>query len=1170
MLTPDWSVLTQWAENAIQFQGTQVQAKLRGTDLHLMCEAPSCPPEKLMVSRLLSALEGKSLEVLFPPQTSRIDKIFISGRAQGAKRPEWTMKLSYDSTTANFSSTSGLGLTGSASVPQTSNLLDRVIDQDRGTQPDMPDPLAHNGKPPASETDSASTASSVSPSLEQEMVMAPVTSPGTSPTINPPSVRHSVPQVISPIPPEKILASVSAPPPPTSEFQGSPVKPSSSWARTSGSDTPREIVAPTTGSTAISTTVKSGQKASSEAIADSLRQILGSLGVTLKVGLRPIGQSRNVATVETVEPVAPDLAPEVPPHRLWVVCESAYSPDPSLLAEPIAEHLRQLQLESLYRQPVRDAVILLQVQGESSPDWMLRVDLTPPDKILRDWGRWGDEQAIAHLLNQKLNPLGIKVRATLKDSTLYVFSQLCHPQNRSRARIGRGKISLEAVPDPQQVRERVAPELEALAPQGIHAAALYGLEAKTDRSDAPAWIEWLNLPAAIRSDLQPSAFTLAQQGNLEALKFLLSRLLNPSLKTKLATGGVQVLLLQKGSVLHVMTEAPVCPSQSQVLAQVVKPLRHQQIAGILKVRVYGRRAGQKYPLWRYGFTLDPTQSNTLRQQLELSLANSEPELAEAEAVLLHPEMTTEALEDEVALPTQGAESLWRKGLDNLSGRLQQGLQASRLFVSRDNDRVSLGKVTTGNYQRAGLALVWGALGCLLVLQVDLVVGELLQPLQPESPETITETQAETPRPSDTEGEAQTVASPSTGTNILSRFAPFQSALSQIPPAPDGVFQSSDFVAVPGQSSGAQGKFLPLAYPTFQSEQLDEQLARYQQFIATEKRPPDVLILGSSRALRGIDPAQLEQELARQGHPQLRVFNLGVNGATLQVVDLILSRILPPEQLPRLVIIADGVRALNSGRTDRTYETIATSAGYQQLAQGQFRIMTDAADTDAEGIQDPSSLKPNLSKSWQTWLDQQLASVSAAYPQRDRLKHVLQILVREHIFAQEQAPAATDELEELVKTTRETPRLEPNGFLPLSIRFDPATYYQEHSRVSGYYDSDYEAFTLNGIQMDALRRLARYTRTHNVDLAFVNMPLTRDYLDEVRMAYEDKFHQTMAQVAGEITSQTASQTDFTFVNLGFQWLDTYDYFSDPSHLNQYGAAAVSNYLARDSGIPWPKP
>ena len=42
--------------------------------------------------------------------------------------------------------------------------------------------------------------------------------------------------------------------------------------------------------------------------------------------------------------------------RLWVFCEASYSPDPLLIAEPIAERLRQLHLRQF-----QDAVITIQV-----------------------------------------------------------------------------------------------------------------------------------------------------------------------------------------------------------------------------------------------------------------------------------------------------------------------------------------------------------------------------------------------------------------------------------------------------------------------------------------------------------------------------------------------------------------------------------------------------------------------------------------------------------------------------------------------------------------------------------------------------------------------------------------------------------------------------------------
>ena len=117
------------------------------------------------------------------------------------------------------------------------------------------------------------------------------------------------------------------------------------------------------------------------------------------------------------------------------------------------------------------------------------------------------------------------------------------------------------------------------------------------------WIDWVDLPAAHHPDLAASARTLAAEGDQLALTFLLNRLLNPSLKRKLETGGIRALVLQKADVLHVMTEALTCPSQSKVGPPVAKFLRQLQISGVAGVRVYGRRAGQKQPLWRYAIDL---------------------------------------------------------------------------------------------------------------------------------------------------------------------------------------------------------------------------------------------------------------------------------------------------------------------------------------------------------------------------------------------------------------------------------------------------------------------------------------------------------------------------------------------------------------------------------------
>ena len=146
---------------------------------------------------------------------------------------------------------------------------------------------------------------------------------------------------------------------------------------------------------------------------------------------------------------------------------------------------------------------------------------------------------------------------------------------------------------------------------------------------------------------------------------------------------------------------------------------------------------------------------------------------------------------------------------------------------------------------------------------------------------------------------------------------------------------------------------------------------------------------------------------------------------------------------------------------------------------------------------------------------------------------------------------------------ETSLIDYDGFLALSTRFNPATYYQDHARVAGAYDGDYKDFQLQGKQENALEAMLRFTREYDVPVVFVNTPLTDEYLDSHRTRSERLFQQYMLQVAD-------TYTDFTFRDLGRLWPQRYDYFSDPSHLNRYGAYQVSQRLSRDPMIPWPQP
>lgn len=334
---------------------------------------------------------------------------------------------------------------------------------------------------------------------------------------------------------------------------------------------------------------------------------------------------------------------------------------------------------------------------------------------------------------------------------------------------------------------------------------------------------------------------------------------------------------------------------------------------------------------------------------------------------------------------------------------------------------------------------------------------------------------------------------------------------------------------------AAGNF-GLSYPTFGSEILDRQLELYLSYIAAVG-VPDVAIIGSSRALQGVDPSALQQALAAQGYPGLRIFNFGVNGATAQVVNFMLRELLTPNQLPRMIVWADGLRAFNNGRVDRTYNEILNSPGYRLLRSGTRPTL---------GSQFPATaISEGTFQNQQLYSYHPVANYATSEPRVDRL--VGEIVPG--ILAQGLQGNSLFEA------------IDANGFRAVSTRFNPSVYYQQNPRVSGNYDGDYAQFQLGGSQDAALRSVVALTKARKIPLLVVNLPVTNDYLDSSRSSRQQQFRQYMQNQAR---------------SLGFVWRDysqgnlsRNDYFEDPSHLNRFGAAAVARQLAGDQALRWPR-
>ncbi|MDF5733666.1 MAG: D-alanyl-lipoteichoic acid biosynthesis protein DltD, partial [Rhizonema sp. PD38] len=326
----------------------------------------------------------------------------------------------------------------------------------------------------------------------------------------------------------------------------------------------------------------------------------------------------------------------------------------------------------------------------------------------------------------------------------------------------------------------------------------------------------------------------------------------------------------------------------------------------------------------------------------------------------------------------------------------------------------------------------------------------------------------------------------------------------------------------------------------------------------------VLIIGSSRALRGIDPAALSLFLASQGYPDINVFNFGVNGATAQVIDFIIRQVLTPSELPKLIVWADGSRAFNSGREDITFKAIVSSLGYKQVLQKATSTTNsvDLSKTVPTTEETTKAQKPpvNSYQAVNQWLNQSFAAVSPTYQKRDSLKNFLNKQLKSLPIigvSDTQTKPVRASLDAEEDTSQQA--VDFDGFLPLSIRFQPGVYYQKHPKVSGNYDNDYKSFNLEGEQETALQAVLDFTQSHNITVVFVNTPLTSDYLDPVRTKYEQEFQQYMLRLT--------ERPKFVYRDLSQAWPTANNYFSDPSHLNRYGAYEVSKKLAIDPIIPW---
>src|SRR4028118_2174314 len=326
ILADNRSTASQWAGEALGLPEVQVQARLRGNHLPLLRAAGQCPSQELVTARFTHAIEQTDLTRLLPDRP-KIYQLFLCGRKLGSRQNDWTVRLDCSS-------------------------------PGRQQQPQQPEPKVAVVPPPASPPDGEPPNRPKRGGLfgkfnnenrKLKQTQKPVETSAHAPQVReelgfdaeslPIAARIQYPEVLetSPVTIDTAAAATrfavsSAVPPQPLANRGAVALIESPEADSGKGDRAGTLtVSP-------ESLARQGYP---EAIASYLSEILGPMGVSVKVSIR---EKELKSSRETVQTQAPEnIKPKE--RRLLVVCESAYSPDPSLLAEPIASRLRTLQLE---------------------------------------------------------------------------------------------------------------------------------------------------------------------------------------------------------------------------------------------------------------------------------------------------------------------------------------------------------------------------------------------------------------------------------------------------------------------------------------------------------------------------------------------------------------------------------------------------------------------------------------------------------------------------------------------------------------------------------------------------------------------------------------------------------------------------------------------------------
>ncbi|GGA29856.1 hypothetical protein CYANOKiyG1_46320 [Okeania sp. KiyG1] len=324
ILTENRSPLGDWAQKALGLPEVQVQVRLRGNHLHILCEAEKCPEMNFALAQFSQALGQVDLESLLPPNQPRIYQMFLCGRTLGRRRPDWTVKLDGN----KVATQSQLVNTPSSSSDSEVNTLSRSN-------------YVVPTKYPQNQNDSQ---------ILPEEHLTKVTA-GQSPKLD---INHNASELLSTPHKASVLTNDILD---HSELVLSP-KLDSENSSIIESTQPNELEADPEKTEELDQYLldspltvsyqRLAQYGHPDAIASYLSEVLGELGVSVNVSIRE-RQLKEKLTETTQQSEDSAKSPELKTQKiLWVSCEAAYSPAPSLLAEPIAQKLRELKLKDFH------------------------------------------------------------------------------------------------------------------------------------------------------------------------------------------------------------------------------------------------------------------------------------------------------------------------------------------------------------------------------------------------------------------------------------------------------------------------------------------------------------------------------------------------------------------------------------------------------------------------------------------------------------------------------------------------------------------------------------------------------------------------------------------------------------------------------------------------------